>query len=234
MNTKHFSAVTGLLLSGSLLFTSCYERGDYNAAPNNNYNNNYNNRGNTTTTNINPGYPAEMDEEFNGPDHYGWTFTDAADSTYGSVSNGSYQLVDYGTTLSSMIVVNTGINTQSNFTVTTRIESNKIMGLVFGASATSNGYAFYIDTSGNYSLYKEGTGTTASTVIIPSTQDSLYAVKDSWNVLEINQTDSTWTGYINGTQVFSMAASSLSGSEFGFKILPGTIGYADYLVVKNY
>jgi hypothetical protein len=107
------------------------------------------------------------------------------------------------------------------------------MGLIFGASSSSNGYAFYIDTVGNYSLYQEGTGTTASTVIIPSTSDTL-AIKNDWNTLEVDQTNGNWTGFINGTQVFQMTARPISGSNFGFKVLPGTIGYADYLVVKSY
>ena len=107
------------------------------------------------------------------------------------------------------------------------------MGLIFGASSSDNGYAFYIDTAGNYSLYKEGTGSAASTVIIASTADSL-AVKKGWNTLELDQINGEWTGYIDGTQVFQMAARSLSGANFGFKVLPGTIGYADYLIVKSH
>ena len=107
------------------------------------------------------------------------------------------------------------------------------MGLIFGASSSSDGYAFYVDTAGNYSLYEEGSTVNSSIPIIPSTQDSLHAHKNDWNVLEVDQANGVWTGYINGTQVFSMAARSLSGGSFGFKVLPGTIGYADYLTAKN-
>jgi hypothetical protein len=224
MKISNFIAIAGFVAGASALFTSCVrgDHDDYNTNPNNN---NYNNQGTTTNT--------VFDEEFNATDNYPWTFTDATDSAYASISNGSYQYVDYSTKLSNMTVVGTGVNVQNNFTVSTRIMSNNIMGLIFGASSSSNGYAFYIDTAGNYSLYQEGTGSGASTVIIPSTQDSLYAVKKSWNVLEVDQTNGTWTGYINGTQVFSMAARSLSGNNFGFKVLPATIGYADYIIVKN-
>jgi len=231
MKAKHFSVLAILILSGSLMLTSCYQHDNYNNGPyngNNNYNHGNNNNNNTGA------FTYTFDEEFNGADHYGWNFTDPTDSAYGTITNGSYEYVDYSTLLSSMVVVNTGSNTSSNFTVTARIKSNKIMGLIFGASTSDNGYAFYVDTAGNYSLYKEGTGTATSTVIIPSTQDTLYAVKNNWNTLELDQINNTWTGYINGTQIFNIASQSLSGSQFGFKVLQGTTGFADYIVVKSY
>ena len=205
------------------MFTSCLERDHYNAYPNNNNNNNNNNDNSKTS----------FDEEFNGSDMYGWTFTSAADSAYAGISGGSYQYMDYSKTRSNMSVVSTGINTAGNFTVQTKIMADNMMGLIFGASSTDNGYAFYVDSAGYYSLYKEGTGSTLSTAIIPSTQDTTYAVRKGWNTLEVDQTNGTWTGYINGTQVFSMAARSISGNSFGFKVLPVTVGYADYLQVKN-
>jgi len=223
MNRKSFLAGLGLVVAGSALFTSCIERGDYNSNPNNN--NNYNHHYSDTNY--------VFDEEFNVADNYGWAFTDPTDSAYATVTGGSYEYVDYSTTKSSTTVMSTGINVAGNFTVTTRIKSNVIMGLIFGASSTSPGYAFYIDTAGNYSLYAEGSGTTASTPIITSTQDTLYAAKDNWNILEMDQTNGVWTFYINGTQVSSMAARAISGDGFGFKVLPGTTGYADYIVVKN-
>ena len=220
MKAIHIAA--GLLLAGTIL-TSCVQKNYYNTNPNNNNNNNNN-----------TGYTYTFDEEFNGSDNYGWNFTDAADSAYASITAGSYQYVDYSLAKSNMSVVSTGANMTGNFTITTRIKSNNLMGLIFGASSTDNGYAFYVDSAGYYSLYKEGAGTVASTVIIPSTQDTLYALKKDWNALEVDQVNNTWTGYINGTQVFTMAARSLSGASTGFKILPGTIGYADYLTVKSY
>jgi hypothetical protein len=216
--------VAGLLLAGSVGLSSCYQRdNNYNTNPNN-YN--YHNHSTDSST-------SSYDEQFNGVDNSVWTFTNASDSAYASITNDTFQYVDYSTVLYNSSVVNTGINAQNNFKVTTRVKSNNIMGLIFGASATSSGYAFYIDTVGNYSLYAEGTGSTASTVIIPSTQDTAYAVKHNWNVLELDQTNGTWTGFINGTQVFSMAARTISGNGFGFKVLPLTIGYASYLDVQN-
>ena len=73
----------------------------------------------------------------------------------------------------------------------------------------------------------------AATVIIPSTQDTLYATKKDWNTLELDQVNGNWTGFINGTQIFQMTARTGSGSSFGFKLVPGTVGYSDYLVVKS-
>ncbi len=219
MKRGNFLAILGLVVVTGTLSTSCVQKNYYNATPNNNNNN---------TNDIH-----SFDEEFNGGDNYGWSFTDAADSAYASINNGSYQYVDYSTVKSNMSVVGTSINVQNNFTVSTRIKSNNIMGLIFGASSSSDGYAFYVDTAGNYSLYEEGSTVNSSIPIIPSTQDSLHAHKNDWNVLEVDQANGVWTGYINGTQVFSMAARSLSGGSFGFKVLPGTIGYADYLTAKN-
>ena len=219
----------GALLGAALLFSaSCVQRNYYQATPNN-YNNNNHNNGNNDTT-----YSYIFDEEFNGTDHYGWTFTDPTDSTYAGISGGNYQFVDYSTTNYPSSIVYTNANTSGNFTVQARIESNNMMGLIFGASSGSNGFAFYVDSNGYYSLYQEGSGTTASTVVIPSTQDTLYATKKGWNLLEVDQVNGNWTGFINGTQVFSMTARTLPGSGFGFKVVPNTVGYADYIEVKSY
>ncbi len=223
MKKRDLFAVLGLLGAGSLLFASCIQRNYYNANPNNNYNHNHY----TDSSYV-------YDEEFNGVDNYVWNFTDAADSAYAGVIDSGYQYVDYSSVKSNMTFVGTAVNIADNFSVITRIKSNNMMGLIFGASSTSNGYAFYVDTAGYYSLYEEGTGTTASIPVIPSTQDTLYALKKNWNVLEVDQANGVWTGYINGTQVFSMAARPLGGGSFGFKILPGTEGYAGYLKVNGY
>lgn len=221
MKTRNCLAVLSIVFTGGLLFTSCIQKNYYNANPNYNY-----------PHNTDSGYV--YDEEFNGRDNDVWNFTDAADSAYASVTDSGYQYVDYSAVKSNMSVISTAVNIADNFTVSTRVKSNNIMGLIFGASATSNGYAFYIDTAGYYSLYQEGTGTTASIPVIPPTQDTLYALKKNWNTLEVDQANGVWTGYINGTQVFSMSARQLGGGSFGFKILPGTTGYAGYLKVQGY
>ena len=222
MNSK-IIVLAAMIFAG--LFSSCVQKNYYEANPNNNSNNN-NNNNNYTNTYV-------FDEEFNGADHYGWNFTDAADSSYASITGGSYQFVDYSTTNYPNSIVTTNAATTGTITIQTRIMSNNMMGLIFGASSTDNGYAFYVDSNGYYSLYKEGYGSVASTAVITSTQDTLYANKKGWNALELDQANGTWTGYINGTQVFSMAARSLAGSGYGFKLVPGTTGYADYLIVKS-
>ncbi len=220
MKRKSFASIAAILVAGSVMFTSCVQKNYYSVQPDPNNNNN-------------TGGQYFFDEEFNGSDNYGWSFTDPADSAYASISGGSYQYVDYSAVKSNMSFVTTGANVQNNFTVITRVKSNKLIGLIFGASATSNGYAFYIDTAGSYSLYQEGNSVNASIPIIPSTQDTLYAHRNDWNTVELDQSNGVWTAYINGTQVFTMAARALAGPGFGYKILPGTTGYADYLTVRN-
>ena len=222
MKTINFFVCAGLFALSAAMLTSCVEKNYYNTnpSPNPNPNPTYN-------------YQYTFDEEFNGSDIYGWGFTSATDSAYASITAGSYQYVDYGTQLSNVTTVNTGINVQNNFAVKTSLKSNNKMGLIIGASSSSNGYAFFIDTAGNYALYQEGNSTTASTAVIPFTFSS-YAVKNGWNTLELDQSNGAWTGYINGTQVFNISARSLGGSNFGFKVLPGTVGYADYIVVNGY
>jgi len=224
MKTDRLLLLVAVILAVFAL-PGCVEKNYYNSNPPNNtyYNNNNNDSGYTYVYNVQFNY--------NG---YGWTFTDPTDSAYSAISNGLYQYVDYSATKSNMSVSYTQANTSGNFTVQTKIESNKIMGLIFGASTTDNGYAFYIDTAGNYSLYKEGNDSVASTVIIASTADTPTALKDNWNTLEMDQINGVWTGYINGVQTFTLSARSLSGAGFGFKILPGTIGYVADLIVKSH
>jgi hypothetical protein len=227
MKRNNFFLGLGLAVAICLFNAACVQKNYYNANPNNNNNNNSNNNSN------NSGYPNVFDEEFNNGDHYGWSFTSAADSAYSSISNGSYQYVDYSATQYNTTTVNTGNNVSGNFTVQTRIQSNNMMGLIFGAATNDNGYALYIDSLGNYSLYKEGIGSVATSVVIAPVQDTLYIIKKGWNTVEVDQISNTWTGYINGTQVFSIPARPIAGSNFGFKVAPATIGYADYLIVKS-
>jgi len=218
--------ILGLAAIG-LSIGSCMGRDhDYNAGQNNN---NYNHNHNYNTDSA-----FSYDEEFNGKDNNVWTYTDAADSAYASVTDSGYQYVDYSAVKSAMTTVYTGVSVADNFTATTRVKSNHMIGLIFGASTTSNGYSFYIDTAGNYSIYQEGMGSTASTNIVPVTQDSLHALKNTWNTLEVEQVNGVWNFYINGSQVNTMTARTLSGNGFGYKVAPATVGYASYLKVQGY
>jgi hypothetical protein len=218
----------GVLIAGFSLFASCIQKNYYESTPTNNGNNNSGGNNNTSY------YTYTFDEEFNGTDKYGWNFTAAADSAYASITGGNYQYVDYSAYRSNMSVVNTGADTRNYFSAKSSFKSNKTMGMLFGASATDNGYVFYIDTGGNYALYREGTATVQSVAIIPFTLATPYAVKNGWNTVEIDQANGMWTGYINGSKMFTITAATMSGSNCGFKILPGTIGYADYLQVTSY
>src|SRR5581483_48009 len=98
MKKGNFLAALSLALLGTALFTSCVQKNYYNTNPN------YNNTNNNNNNSVNP---YTFDEEFNGADNYGWSFTDAADSAYAGISNGSYQYVDYSAVKSNISVVST-------------------------------------------------------------------------------------------------------------------------------
>ena len=141
MKAIHLALVSaGIIFAGSVI-TGCVQKNDYNSNPHYNGYNNNNGAGNTS------GYTYIYDQEFNSGNVAGWVFTDAADSAYSTISDGSLQYVNYSFAKSSTSLVTTQANINGNFTVQTKLESNKIIGLIFGASATDNGYAFYIDTA---------------------------------------------------------------------------------------
>jgi len=125
MKAAQFLAIAALVTCGTIFMTSCYR--EDNNYPNNSANNyNSNPRGYTKDSTYTASNPYVFDEEFNGPDYHNWTFTDSTDSAYAGIINGSYEYVDYSTTYSNMSVVNTGASVTNNFTVSTRIKSNKI------------------------------------------------------------------------------------------------------------
>jgi hypothetical protein len=219
-----FSAIGCLLLC----FSGCVRQDNYQPGPDPGPV--YNNRNNQGVDSASYTY----NETFNGTDNYNWVFTSPTDSAYGSIVSNGFQYVDYSMSSFNSSVVYTFNSVSGGLTIRTKIMSNNMMGLVFGASPTDNGYAFYVDSNGYYSLYREGSGSVASTAIIPSTQDTLYAVKKGWNQLEIDQAGGYWTGLINGSQVFQISAQALAGSGFGFKIAPGTVGYAAFLYVNSH
>jgi len=202
----------GLIAATSL--TSCLVKADYTTAPA--YNNN-------TYYNV-------YDEEFN-TDDPGWSFTDSRDSAYGDVAQGTYELVNYSRTRGQLVAVNTGANMQYDFSVQTKMQSNNTMAMVFGASSADNGYALYIDNQGYFALYNEGSAYYAPNTVIDWTFNNTI-IKGGWNNVQIVQYGNYWIGYINGTQVFKIPSQVLYGSQCGFKVLPGTTGYADYLEVK--
>ncbi|MBS1776441.1 MAG: hypothetical protein JSS64_09205 [Bacteroidetes bacterium] len=201
--------LTIILVSG---ISSCTVNNDY-------YNTNPNNTG--------TGYQYLFNEDFNS-DTRGWAFDDPIDSAYALVSNGMYKMVDYSFTGGYHIAaVSTGANVNRNFLVQSRIKSNNAMALIFGASPNSYGYSFFIDDTGYFAVYKEGTS--PQTLI---TWTKANAIKVGWNDVEVEQIADYWNFYINGTKVWQTPARTLGGSQMGFMVLPNTIGFADYLTLK--
>jgi len=173
------------------------------------------------------GYQYIFDEDFVN-DNRGWTFDDPADSAYAFVTGGLYKFVDYSRKGGTHVaVVSTGVNTNHNFLIKTKMKSNYAMALIFGAGSNSYGYSLFIDEAGYFAVYKEG----ASPQTILDWQYS-GAINPDWNDVEIEQVGDTWYGYINNVKVFDMPARVLSGSRVGYMVLANTTGYADYLTVK--
>lgn len=201
-----------LAAAGLITFTGCVKNDYYNTKPaHNDYYNLY-------------------DEEFSN-DNAGWSFTDSRDSAYADVAQGTYELVNYSSTRDQALTVFTGANMQYDFLVQTKMQSNNAMGVVFGASKNDNGFAFYTDNQGYFSLYYEGSYSSAPYPLVAWTFDN-NIIKGGWNNVEIEQVGNYWTGYINGKQVFHIPSQVLYGSQCGFKVLAGTTAYADYLEVK--
>jgi len=173
------------------------------------------------------GYQYSFNEEFT-VDKRGWAFDDQADSAYALVTGGVYRFVDYSRTGGTHIAaVPTGANVDRNFLVQTRMKSDYAMALIFGASNNSFGYSFFIDEAGYFAVFKEGA---SPQKIVDWTHSSV--INRNWNDVELEQVGDYWYGYINNTQVFKIPARILSGTQFGFMVLAGTTGEADYLTVK--
>ena len=120
--------------------------------------------------------------------------------------------------------------TNSDWLIQTRISNNNAMALSFGAGNGEFGYTFFIDADGYFAVYDEGNSQEASVALIDWTTTN--TIRSTWNDLEIEQTGNTWTGYINGTEVFRMAARPMFGDRVGYSVVHNTTGYAEYLTVK--
>lgn len=173
------------------------------------------------------GYQYVFNEEFSN-DTRGWTFDDRKDSAYALVANGYYKMVDYSWLGSNHVaVVRTGVNTNRDFLIQTRMETDYAIGLIFGASPNSYGYSFFIDDAGYFAVYKEGVRPEA----LVNWQYSSNILQ-GWNDVEVEQTGGYWYFYVNGVKVYQTPARVLSGSETGFMVLSNTTGYVDYLTLK--
>lgn len=214
MKSTPYISIIALVFIAALAFTGCiYKSDNYNPPPQNN-----------SYTNI-------FNEDFYN-DNLGWTFDDPADSAFAFVTqDGLYKFVDYSYKGGyHTAVVPTGFYANQNFLVQARMRSNNAMGLIFGASNNDYGYSIFIDDSGYFAVYKEGSANTPIATIID--WQSTNAIHAGWNDVEIEQVGNTWYGYINNTQVFQTPAQYIVGSRCGFMVLANTTGYADYLTVK--
>lgn len=210
---------TTSLLSLSLLavlaftFTSCTKDNRYNTTP---------------TQPV--GYQSIFDDNFD-YDAHNWSFSDHGNSAFVDVADG---VLNYTYTPSldgtNTVAVNTGLNTGYDFLIQTSMASDNAMGLAFGVSDYDYGYSFFVDNQGYFAVYKEGNANTPVTTLVDWTYNA--ALKSGYNNIELEQINGYWTGYANGTQVFSIPARSFGGSKVGFIVLAGTHGQADYLTVQ--
>lgn len=208
-------ATIGLMIAGSLLFTSCVKKEYYNTTP---------------TPPPPVGYQYVFDDNFN-YDANNWSFNDAYNDAYVSISGGnlnySYLPVNDGT---NTVAISTGVNTRYDFLIQTRMRSDYAMGIVFGVSNSSYGYSLFIDESGYFALYNEGDARNGVKTIL----DWQYspAISAGWNDVEFEQVGNYWTAYVNDTKLFEIPAQYISGSKIGYIVLAGTQGKADYLTVQ--
>lgn len=163
-----------------------------------------------------------------------WQFADGQNLAYGVISNGTFK-VDYNNNYLEAYYVSKAINinTYNDFTISSRIGSNKNMGLLFGYNANTNsyGYSFTVDYNGYFALYDEGGngyGASLST-LVPKTKKPFVNVNGNWNEVSIEQRGNRWIGYINNNQVFDVPAQNMKGGSVGFVVMSETQGEADYL-----
>ena len=180
---------------------------------------------------VSTGYQYSFSDEFN-YDAHNWSFSDGVNRAQVYVSNGqlnyNYHPSANGT---NTVAINTGWDrTLRNWDLQTRLSSDNGMAVVWGVSNSDNGYSLFIDNRGYFAVYDEGTSSIAPAAIINWTQNT--AIRNGWNDIEVEQTGNTWTGFINGTQVFSIAAHTLYGDKIGYEVLANTNGSADYLDVR--
>lgn len=205
----------GLIFAGATTLTSCVKNEYYNTTPN---------------TNTPVGYQNIFDDNFD-YDSHNWSFTDAYNNASARITGGQlkyvYNPANDGT---NTVAVNTGLNTNYDFLIQTRMQSNNAMGLVWGVSNNDYGFSLFIDDQGYFAVYKEGNANTAVKTLIDWQYNS--AIVAGWNNIEVEQVGDYWIGYANGKKLFEIAAQNLYGSKVGYIVMAGTTGYADYLTVQ--
>jgi hypothetical protein len=211
--------VLAMLAISTVLLGSCVKN-EYHTDPEPSTNNT---GGSTTGSKV-------FNDQFD-KDEHSWSFSDPADSAYVSIINGTLKYSYLKTTGSSSVSVNTGISFRSNFSIKTRIKSNHIMGIIFGASNTAKGYSFLVDDKGYFAVYNEGDSTTSAQAIL-SWQYAPAIITGDWNDIRFEQSGDYWNGYINNTKVFQVQSQYLPTGKAGFIVLANTAGTADYLTVQ--
>jgi hypothetical protein len=107
------------------------------------------------------------------------------------------------------------------------------MGLLFGYNDASGsyGYSFTVNYNGQYALYDEGGNGYGEDIfaIVPLFTQGFVARNGNWNELRLEQRGRRWIGFINGNQVFDVAAQNLRSGSVGFVVEGNTQGEADYL-----
>ena len=110
-------------------------------------------------------------------------------------------------------------NNKSN---TYEIEAKKMsgykninFGMVFGASDKDNFYALLITLTGYYKVQKK-IGGNYSEIIEWTSTDRLYSRYNELNTLKVTKSGSSYTIFLNGSQVNQFNDSSLSGDKIGF------------------
>lgn len=163
-----------------------------------------------------------------------WQFADGSNLAYGIISNGTFK-IDYNDNLYEAYYVSKSIqlNVFNDFTLSTRIGSNKNMGLLFGYNGNNGayGYSFTIDYNGYFALYDEGGNGYGADIsaIVPRTKLGFVKINGDWNDIRIEQRNKSWIGYINGNRVFNVPVQNLKGASVGFVVEANTQGEADYI-----
>lgn len=184
-----------------------------------------------------PIYPQQYTyiEEFDNNSNR-WAFSDVTNFAEGVVSGGFFYF-DYNDDLSEAYYVSKdiGFNRYNDFTIYTRIGTNKNAGLLFGYNSATNsfGYSFTIDKDGYYALYDEGGngyGPNIQELVAPATNNNV-ALNGGLNTIRLEQQGNRWIGYVNDLRVFNIEAQNLKGTNVGFVNLPFTQTDIDYLQV---
>jgi hypothetical protein len=176
-------------------------------------------------------YPYSYDEQFTDSSTL-WTYNNTVTTAKLSVTGGYLHYVYHPPYDSfNTYTINPAFDTKNDFAISTSVHSDNAVGLVFGVNYDTFGYAFEIDNNGRYALFAQGDTKTPRSAILNWTKTPA-AQPGFFNKLELDQVSGEWYGYINGVQVFSVTARTLTLPTVGFVVEANTNADADYLNVK--